>query len=78
MSTVRKERSYSQEHSSQQDSSRVDGATEKLSRQAELNRIQHHQTSFTANTKGMSLGRKHEKKKTYGKKPKTSKKMVIG
>ena len=41
-------------------------------------RIQHHQTSFTTNAKGSSLGRKQEKEKNYNNKPKTVKKMVIG
>ena len=30
---------------------------QKLSRQAKVKRIQHHQTSFTTNAKGTSLGR---------------------
>jgi len=42
-------------------------------------RIQLHQTSFTANAKGTSLGRKHERRKRPTEnKPKTIKKMVIG
>ena len=44
-------------------------------------RIQHHQTSFTTNAKGTSLGRKQEKKKTYLQKitpPPQIKKTVIG
>ena len=32
-------------------------------RQAKVNRIQHHQTSFTTNAKGTSLGRKHKRRK---------------
>ena len=52
---------------------------QKLSRQAKVKRIQHHQTSFTANTKGTSLGRKHKRKKRSAQnKPKAIKKMVIG
>ena len=51
--------------------------TQKLYRQAKAERVQHHQTSFTTNAKGTSLGGKH-KKKTYKNKPKTIKKMVIG
>ena len=31
--------------------------------QAETKRIQHHQTSFTTNAKGNSLGRKHKRRK---------------
>ena len=34
-----------------------------LSRQATVRRIQHHQTSFTTNAKGTSLGRKHKRRK---------------
>ena len=36
---------------------------QKLSRQAKVKRIQHHQTSFTTNAKGISLGRIQEKEK---------------
>ena len=36
---------------------------QKLYRQAKAKRIQHHQTSFTANAKGTSLGGKHKKGK---------------
>ena len=35
---------------------------QKLSRQAKVKRIQHHQTSYTTNAKGTPLGRKQEKK----------------
>ena len=41
-------------------------------------RIQHHQTSFTTNTKGTSPGRKHRRKRPTENKTKTIKKMVIG
>ena len=34
-----------------------------LYRQAKAKRIQHHQTSFTTNAKGTSLGRKHKRRK---------------
>ena len=44
-----------------------------------IKRIQHHQTSFTTNTKGIYLGRKHKRRKRpIENKPKTIKKMVIG
>ena len=47
-------------------------------RQAKVNRIQHHQTSFKTNAKGTSLGRKHKRRKRpTEKKSKTIKKMVI-
>ena len=36
---------------------------QKLSRQAKVKRIQHHQTSFTTNAKGTSLGRRHREGK---------------
>ena len=46
---------------------------------SKVKRIQHHQTSFTTNTKGTSLGRKHKRRKRPTEnKPKTIKKMVIG
>ena len=52
---------------------------QKLSRQAKVKRIQHHQTSFTTNAKGTSLGRKHKRRKDPTEnKPKTIKKMVTG
>ena len=52
---------------------------QKLSRQAKVQRIQHHQTSFTINAKGTSVGRKFKRKKRLTQnKPKTIKKMVIG
>ena len=55
-----------------------DGEIKKLSRQAKVKRIQQHQTSFTANTKGTSLGRKHKRRKRpTEKKPKTITKTVI-
>ena len=50
-----------------------------LSKQAEVKRIQHHQTSFTTNAKETFLDRKHKRRKRPTKdKPKTIKKMVIG
>jgi len=36
---------------------------QELSRQAKVKGIQHHQTSFTTNAKGISLGRKHKRRK---------------
>ena len=42
-------------------------------------RIQHHQTSFTTNATGTSLGRKHKRRKRpIENKPKIIKKMVTG
>ena len=56
-----------------------DGEIKTLHRQVKVKKIQHHQTSFTTNAKGTSLGRKHKRRKrTYNNKPKTIKKMVIG
>ena len=44
-----------------------------------LKRIQHHQTSFTTNAKGTSLGRKHKRRKRPTEnKPETIKETVIG
>ena len=41
--------------------------------------MQHHQNSFTTNTKETSLGRKHKRmKRSIKNKPKTIKKMVKG
>ena len=53
---------------------------QKFSRQAKVKRIQHHQTSFTRNAKGISLGRKQEEGKASAteNKPKQLIKMVIG
>ena len=51
----------------------------KLSRLAEVKRIQYHQTSITTNAKGTSLGRRHKgRKRPTENKPQTTKKMVIG
>ena len=51
---------------------------QKLSRQAKVNRIQYHQTSFTTNAKGTSLGRKHKtRERPTENKSKTIKKMII-
>ena len=45
---------------------------------SKFKRIQHHQTSFTTNAKGTSLGRKHKRRKrTTENKPKAIKNMVI-
>ena len=50
----------------------------KLSRQAKVKRIQHHQTTFITNAEGTSPGRKHKRrKKAKQNKPQTIKKMVI-
>ena len=52
---------------------------QKLSRQAKVKRIQHHQTSFTTNAKGTSLGRKHKRRKRPTEnKPQNNKKMITG
>ena len=52
---------------------------QKLSRQAKIKRIQHHQTSFTTNAKGTSLGRKHKwRKRPTENEPETIKIQVIG
>ena len=52
---------------------------QKFYRQAKGKRTQHHQTSFTTDTKGTSLGKKHKTRERPTKiKPKPIKKMVIG
>ena len=52
---------------------------QKLSRQVKVKRIQHHQTSFTTNVKGLSIDKKHKRKKRPTEnKPQIIKKMVIG
>ena len=60
----------------------------RFSDKQKLTRIQHHQTTFTTNAKGTSLGRKHKRRKRPAKnklqtikaknKLQTIKKMVIG
>jgi len=51
----------------------------KLSRQAKVKKIQHHQTRFTTNVKGTSLGGKHKRRKrSIENKPQIIKKIVIG
>ena len=54
------------------------GINQKLSRQANVKIIQHHQTSLTTNAKRISLGRKQGKDLSTENKPKTIKKTVIG
>ena len=69
-----KGRNYKQEYSTQQDSHSDLTENQKLYRQAKVKRIQYHQTSFTANAKGISLGRKHKRRKRPTQnKPKTIK-----
>ena len=46
----------------------IQQGNQKLYREAKAKRIQHHQTSFTTNTKGTALGREaQERVKTYTK-----------
>ena len=66
-------------NSTQWDSPLIWQRNQKLSRQAKLKRIQHHQTSFTTNAKGTTLGRKHKRRKDLQKiNPKQFKKTVTG
>ena len=52
---------------------------QKLSRQAKVKRIQHHQTNFTTNAKGTFLDRKHKRRERPEQNtPETIKKMAIG
>ena len=51
----------------------------KFSRQAKVKGIYHHQASFMPNAKGISLRRKHKRRKRpTGNKPQRIKKIVIG
>ena len=57
---------------------KFDREMKRFSDKQKLTRIQHHQTTFTTNAKGTSLGRKHKGRKgPTENKPKTIKKMVI-
>ena len=51
---------------------------QKLSRQAKVKRIQHHQTSFTTNAKGISLDGKYREGKDLQKINPNNEKTVIG
>ena len=58
---------------------RFDGEIKSFPDKQKLKRIQHHQTIFTTNAKGTSLGRKQKKENTYLQKiNSTIKKTVIG
>ena len=58
---------------------RYDGEIKCFPDKQKLKRIHHHQTSFTTNAKGTSLGRKHKRRKRpIQNKSKTIKRMVIG
>ena len=51
----------------------------KAFQQLKVKRIQHHQTSFTTDTKETSLGRKHKRRRrSIENKPETVKKTVMG
>ena len=58
-------RTYNQDYSIHKTLFQIWWRNLKLSRQAKVKRIQHHQTSlaFVVNTKGTSLGRKHKRRK---------------
>ena len=73
-----KGRTYSQEKSTQQDSYSDLMEKSKAFRQAEVKRIQHHQTSFTTNAKGTYLGKNHKgRKRLTQNKSRKIKKMII-
>ena len=58
---------------------RSDGKIKSFPNKQKLRVFKHHQTSFTTNAKGTSLGRKHKRRKRPTEsKPKTMKKTVIG
>ena len=74
-----KRRTYNQEYSTQQDSPSDLMEKSKAFQTSQVKRIQHHQTSFTTNAQGTSLGRKHKRRRRPTEnKPKTVKKTVIG
>ena len=73
-----KGKTYNQDYSTQQGSHSDLMEKSKALQTSKTKRIQHHQTSFTTNAKGISLGRNHEKEKTYKNKTKTIKEMVTG
>ena len=57
---------------------RFDGEIKSFTDKQKLKRIQHHQTSFTTNAKGNSLGKKHKtRNRPTENKPKTIRKVVI-
>ena len=60
MSKVLKGRTYNQEYSTQQGSPSDLMEKSKAFQQSKVKRTQHHQTSFTTNAKGNSLGRKYK------------------
>ena len=58
---------------------RFDGEIKSFPDKQKLKRIQHHQTSFTTNAKGTSLGKKHKRRqRPTENKPKTINKIVTG
>ena len=71
-----KGRNYNQENSSQRDSS--SDLMEKSKAFQTSKRIQHHQTSFTINAKGIFLGRKHKRRRRPTKNKSKTIKTVIG
>ena len=60
---VMKGKNVQKDYSTQKGSHSDSTENLKLYRQAKAKRIQHHQTSFTANAKGNSLGREHKRRK---------------
>ena len=60
---LNQEEIYNQDYSTQQGSHSDSKEKIKPLQTNKVKRIQHHQTSFTTNAKGTSLGRKHKKRK---------------
>ena len=58
-----KGRTYNQDYSTRQYLIQIRWRNQKLYRQAQAKRIQHHQTSSTTNAKGTSLSEKHKRRK---------------
>ena len=72
-------KTYNQDDSTQQDSLSDLMEKSKAFQTSKVKKIQHHQTSFITNAKGISLGKKHRRRKRPTEnKPQTIKKMVIG
>ena len=74
-----KRKTYNHDYYTQQRSHSKLMKNQKLYRQAEIKRIQHHQTSLTTNAEGTPLGKKHKRRKRPTEnKPQTIKETVIG
>ena len=57
-----KGKTYNQEYSTSKGLIQIKQRNKKFFREAKAERIQHHQTRFTTNAKGTSLGGKHKRR----------------